>query len=77
MAFANLSTHLVGMGRFAAAIAMAERTLQRDPLVHYASFLRGWCLPYARRLAAILGGALRAESTVGEGSTFTLRLPAS
>jgi signal transduction histidine kinase len=37
----------------------------------------GLGLPYARRLAAILGGALRAESTVGEGSTFTLRLPAS
>ncbi|MCM4079280.1 sensor histidine kinase [Paractinoplanes hotanensis] len=37
----------------------------------------GLGLPYARRLAAILGGALRAESTVGGGSTFTLRLPAS
>ncbi|MCY1137304.1 sensor histidine kinase [Actinoplanes sp. Pm04-4] len=37
----------------------------------------GLGLPYARRLAAILGGALRADSTPGEGSTFTLRLPAS
>ncbi|WP_250002484.1 sensor histidine kinase [Actinoplanes sp. M2I2] len=37
----------------------------------------GLGLPYARRLATILGGALRVDSTPGEGSTFTLRLPAS
>ncbi|MBM2617911.1 sensor histidine kinase [Actinoplanes sp. LDG1-06] len=37
----------------------------------------GLGLPYARRLAGILGGALRVDSTPGEGSTFTLRLPAS
>ena len=37
----------------------------------------GLGLPYARRLAGILGGALRVASTPGEGSTFTLRLPAS
>ncbi|MCO8268993.1 sensor histidine kinase [Actinoplanes sp. TRM 88003] len=37
----------------------------------------GLGLPYARRLAGILGGGLRADSTPGEGSTFTLRLPAS
>lgn len=35
----------------------------------------GLGLPYARRLAGILGGALRVDSTSGEGSTFTLRLP--
>ena len=37
----------------------------------------GLGLPYARRLAGILGGALRVDSTPGEGSIFTLRLPAS
>lgn len=37
----------------------------------------GLGLPYARRLAAILGGALRVDSAVGRGSIFTVRLPAS
>ncbi|WP_229071685.1 sensor histidine kinase [Actinoplanes sp. DH11] len=37
----------------------------------------GLGLPYARRLAGILGGGLRVDSTPGEGSAFTLRLPAT
>jgi signal transduction histidine kinase len=37
----------------------------------------GLGLPYARRLAGILGGGLRVESTPGKGSIFTLRLPLS
>jgi signal transduction histidine kinase len=36
----------------------------------------GLGLPYARRLVGILGGALRVTSTPGEGSVFTVRLPA-
>jgi signal transduction histidine kinase len=35
----------------------------------------GLGLPYARRLVAILGGALRVTSTPGAGSVFTVRLP--
>nr|WP_231956990.1 MULTISPECIES: sensor histidine kinase [unclassified Actinoplanes] len=35
----------------------------------------GLGLPYARRLAGILGGGLRVDSTPGEGSVFTLQLP--
>jgi signal transduction histidine kinase len=37
----------------------------------------GLGLPYARRLAGILGGGLFVASKPGEGSTFSLRLPAS
>jgi signal transduction histidine kinase len=35
----------------------------------------GLGLPYARRLAGILGGALRVDSEPGRGSVFTVRLP--
>ncbi|MFC7529378.1 sensor histidine kinase [Actinoplanes sp. GCM10030250] len=36
----------------------------------------GLGLPYARRLAGILGGGLRVDSVPGSGSVFTLQLPA-
>src|SRR6185369_16482812 len=32
-------------------------------------------LPYARRLAMLLGGSLALSSVVGQGSTFTVSLP--
>jgi signal transduction histidine kinase len=43
--------------------------------VHAGATGTGLGLPYARRLATILGGSLRLESTVGEGTTVTVRLP--
>jgi signal transduction histidine kinase len=37
----------------------------------------GLGLPISRKLCAMLGGELSAESVLGEGSIFTARLPAS
>src|SRR5688500_13232420 len=50
-----------------------EEFVQVSPTQHLGT---GLGLPISRRLATLLDGTLEVESTLGEGSVFTLRLPA-
>jgi signal transduction histidine kinase len=52
-----------------------EEFYQSRTSVHTGVKGTGLGLPYARRLTAILGGSMRLQSTVGEGTTVTVRLP--
>jgi len=64
-------------------ISPADMTRVFDPFTQVDQSLKrrkggtGLGLPVSRRLAELLGGALTVESTVGEGTAFTLRLPRS
>ncbi len=52
-----------------------EEFVQIDSPLQRATLGTGLGLPLARRLVEILGGTLEVESTVGEGSTFTVSIP--
>jgi signal transduction histidine kinase len=62
-------------------IPLEERERIFEPFYQSASRRKrggvGLGLPLARRLARALGGDITVESTVGKGSVFTLRLPAT
>lgn len=51
--------------------------MQADPTISQQYGGTGLGLTITRRLAQLLGGDVLAESTPGEGSTFTLRVPAN
>jgi signal transduction histidine kinase len=52
-----------------------EEYAQVDSLLQRRATGTGLGLPLSRKLAALLGGTLRAESEVGKGSTFFLAVP--
>jgi signal transduction histidine kinase len=52
-----------------------EEFYQARRTVHMGVKGTGLGLPYARRLVAILGGTLRLQSTVDQGTTVTVQLP--
>jgi signal transduction histidine kinase len=52
-----------------------EEYAQVDSLLQRRATGTGLGLPLSRKLAALLGGTLRAESEPGKGSTFLLVVP--
>jgi signal transduction histidine kinase len=55
--------------------SMFEPFVQVDPDLTRTNHGTGLGLAISRELARSMGGNLTAQSTPGEGSTFTLRLP--
>jgi two-component system, OmpR family, sensor kinase len=56
-------------------ISRAEQERIFSPFISRDSQGTGLGLPIARELAGVLGGSITVDSTLGEGSTFSLRLP--
>ena len=56
-------------------ISRADQERIFSPFISRDSQGTGLGLPIARELAGVLGGSITVESTLGEGSTFSLHLP--
>jgi len=56
-------------------ISRADQERIFSPFISRDSQGTGLGLPIARELAGVLGGSITVESTLGQGSTFSLRLP--
>ena len=69
------STPAPETGRRCRMESIFEEYVQVDSLLQRRATGTGLGLPLSRKLAALLGGTLSAESRVGHGSTFHLVVP--